>query len=98
VRSILLQAITVLITVLSIKPVKFGQIFALASVEIDIDGVVHGIRAMRGQPMGTRVDFRFSAMQMTVMGVRRDKAALSSGCKSHPAIRSSRKQSEQSWR
>jgi hypothetical protein len=23
---------------------------------------------------------------MTVMGVRRDKAALSSGCKSHPAI------------
>jgi hypothetical protein len=48
-----------LITVLSIKPVKFGQIFALASVEIDIDGVVlviHGIRAMRGQPMVTRVD------------------------------------------
>ena len=35
---------------------------------------------------------------MTGMGVRRDKAALSSGCKSHPAIRSSRKQSEQSWR
>ena len=31
-------------------------------------------------------------------GVRRDKAALSSGCKPHPAIRSSRKQSEQSWR
>jgi hypothetical protein len=32
------------------------------------------------------------------VGVRRDKAALSSGCKAHPAIRSSRKQSEQSWR
>jgi hypothetical protein len=31
---------TVSITVLSIKPVKFGKIFALASVEIDIDGVV----------------------------------------------------------
>src|SRR5215475_6977904 len=30
--------------------------------------------------------------------VRREKAALSSGCKPHPAIRSSRKQSEQSWR
>jgi hypothetical protein len=30
-------------------------------------------------------------------GVRREKAALSSGCKAHPAIRSSRKQSEQSW-
>ena len=50
---------TVSITVLSIKPVKFGRIFALASVEIDIDGVVlviHGVRAMRAQPMGTRVD------------------------------------------
>ena len=34
----------------------------------------------------------------TDLGVRRDKAALSSGCKAHPAIRSSRKQSEQSWR
>jgi len=36
--------------------------------------------------------------QMTEMGVRRDKAALSSGCKPHPAIRSSRKQPEQAWR
>ncbi len=50
---------TVSITVLSIKPVKFGRIFALASVEIDIDGlllVIHGVRAMHAQPMGTRVD------------------------------------------
>jgi len=31
-------------------------------------------------------------------GVRRDKAALCSGCEAHPAVRSSRKQSEQSWR
>jgi len=31
---------------------------------------------------------------MTATGVRRDKAALSSGCKAHPAIRSSRKQPE----
>lgn len=47
------------ITVLSIKPVHFGSIFALASVEIDIDGVllvIHGVRAMRARPMGTRVD------------------------------------------
>src|SRR5882724_3344927 len=29
---------------------------------------------------------------MTAAGVRRDKAALSGGCKPHPAIRSSRKQ------
>jgi hypothetical protein len=35
---------------------------------------------------------------MTAYGVRREKAALSSGCEAHPAIRSSRKQSEQSWR
>jgi len=35
---------------------------------------------------------------MSANGVRRDKAALSSGCKPHPATRSSRKQSEQSWR
>ena len=34
----------------------------------------------------------------SAMGVRRGKAALSSGCKSHPANRSSRKQSGQSWR
>jgi hypothetical protein len=34
----------------------------------------------------------------TVTGVRREKAALSSGCKAHPANRSSRKQPEQSWR
>ena len=34
----------------------------------------------------------------TSMGVRRDKAALSSGCEPHPAIRSSRKQPEQAWR
>jgi hypothetical protein len=34
---------------------------------------------------------------MTGLGVRRGKAALSSRCKAHPAIRSSRKQSEQSW-
>ena len=50
---------TVSITVLSIKPVKFGKTFALASVEVDIDGVllvIHGVRAMRAQPMGTRID------------------------------------------
>jgi hypothetical protein len=34
----------------------------------------------------------------TAFGVRRGKAALSSGCEAHPAIRSRRKQSEQSWR
>jgi hypothetical protein len=49
------------ITVLSVKPVNFGRIFALTSVEIDIDGVllvIHGVRAMRatnghlGRPAG----------------------------------------------
>ena len=47
------------ITVVSVKPVKFGKIFALASVEIDIDGVllvIHGVRAIRLHPIGTRID------------------------------------------
>jgi hypothetical protein len=46
---------TVSITVLSVKPVKFGKIFALASVEVDIDGVllvIHGVRAIRVHPIG----------------------------------------------
>jgi hypothetical protein len=50
---------TVSITVLSVKPVNFGRIFALASVEVDIDGVmltIHGIRAIRVQPIGTQID------------------------------------------
>lgn len=49
---------TVSITVLSVEPVKFGRIFALASVEVDIDGVlvvVHGVRAIV-HPIGTRID------------------------------------------
>jgi hypothetical protein len=50
---------TVSITVLSVKPVKFGKIFALPSVEIDIDGVlavIDGVRAIRVHPIGTRID------------------------------------------
>jgi hypothetical protein len=50
---------TVSITVLSVKQVKFGKIFALASVEIDIDGVllvIDGIRATRVHPTGTQID------------------------------------------
>jgi hypothetical protein len=50
---------TVSITVLAVKPVKFGKIFALASVEIDIDGVlliIHGVHAIRMHPTGTRID------------------------------------------
>jgi stage V sporulation protein G len=50
---------TVSITVLSVKPVKFGKIFALASVEIDIDGVllvIDGVRAIRVHPIGTRIE------------------------------------------
>jgi hypothetical protein len=35
---------------------------------------------------------------LSALGVRRGKAALSSGCESHPANRSSRKQPEQLWR
>src|SRR5215469_16254052 len=41
---------------------------------------------------------RLKLIQKIGIGVRRGKAALSSGCKAHPAIRSRRKQSEPSWR
>jgi len=37
---------------------------------------------------GSAPDHRTRRAQVTAMGVRRDKAALSSGCKPHPAIRS----------
>jgi hypothetical protein len=50
---------TVSVTVLSLKPVKFGRIFALASVAVDIHGVLlvlHGVRVIRAQPMETQVD------------------------------------------
>src|SRR5947207_15932362 len=47
------------ITVLSVKPMRSGKLFALASVELDIDGVrieIHGIRALRVDPVGTRIE------------------------------------------
>jgi stage V sporulation protein G len=46
------------ITVLSVKPMRSGKLFALASVELDIDGVrieIHGIRALRVE-LGTRIE------------------------------------------
>jgi stage V sporulation protein G len=50
---------TVRITVLEVTPVQAGKLFALASVEIDIDGLrieVHGVRAERAKPHGTRIE------------------------------------------
>lgn len=50
---------TVNITVLSVTPARAGRLFALASVEIDISGIVvelHGIRALREGTTGTRVE------------------------------------------
>jgi stage V sporulation protein G len=47
------------ITVLSVKPMRSGRLFALASVELDFDGVrveIHGIRALRVDPVGTRIE------------------------------------------
>jgi hypothetical protein len=46
------------IRVLSVTPVRAGRLFALASVEIDIDGIplaVHGIRALNAAG-GTRIE------------------------------------------
>ena len=50
---------TVSITLLSVTPARGGRLFALASVAIDFDGVkieVHGIRALRADPVGTRIE------------------------------------------
>jgi stage V sporulation protein G len=47
------------ISVLSVTPARTGKLFALASVAIDIDGVqieVNGIRALRVEPAGTRIE------------------------------------------
>jgi len=49
----------VLITVLSVTPVRAGKLFALAAVEVDIDGVlieIHGIRALHVPPAATRIE------------------------------------------
>jgi hypothetical protein len=46
------------------------------------------------EPLAAAEEFN----RMAEIGVRREKAALSGGCKAHPAFRSSRKQPEQSWR
>jgi hypothetical protein len=50
---------TVSITVLSATPMRAGKLFALASVEINVDGVlieIHGIRATRTANGATRVE------------------------------------------
>jgi stage V sporulation protein G len=48
------------ISVLSVAPAHAGKLFALASVEVDIDGVqitIHGIRALHvAEPVGTRIE------------------------------------------
>ena len=47
------------ITVLSVTPMRAGKLFAIASVEIDIDGVlieIHGIRAVHVPPAATRIE------------------------------------------
>jgi stage V sporulation protein G len=47
------------ITVLSVTPMRAGKLFALAAVEIDIDGVlieIRGIRAVHVPPAATRIE------------------------------------------
>src|SRR5262249_27322049 len=53
---------------------------------------------MLGPGLTCRLLAPSSGWGTSAIPVRRDKAALSSGCKSHPATRSSRKQPEQLWR
>jgi hypothetical protein len=50
---------SVAITVLSVTPIRASKLFALASVEINVDGVVieiHGTRATRTPTGATRVE------------------------------------------
>ena len=51
---------SVSMTVLSVTPARAGKLFALVSVEVDIDGVqiaIHGIRAVHvADPIGTRIE------------------------------------------
>jgi len=50
---------SVAISVLSVTPMQAGKLFALASVEINVDGVlieIHGIRAIRTPTGATRVE------------------------------------------
>lgn len=60
---------SIAVTVLSITPVRVGKLFALAAVEIDIDGIVieiRGIRALHVPPAATRIElpqFRDAAGQ-----------------------------------
>ena len=67
------------ITVLSVTPIRAGRLFALAAVEIDIDGVrieVRGIRAMRVPTGETRVElpkFRDAAGQSRAVIVLPDE-------------------------
>ena len=47
------------ISVLDVQPINAGKLFALATVEIDIDGViivVRGIQALRIGPARTRIE------------------------------------------
>jgi hypothetical protein len=47
------------VSVLSVTPANAGRLFALASIEIEVDGVVialHGIRAMRVGTESTRIE------------------------------------------
>jgi stage V sporulation protein G len=50
---------SVSITVLSVTPMRAGKLFALAAVEVDIEGIpieIHGIRAMHVPPAATRIE------------------------------------------
>jgi hypothetical protein len=81
-------ASTVSITVVSVKPVKFGKIFALASVEIDIDGVLlvlHRVRAIRVQPMGTRIDLPMFRDENGVWRNRTPRDPASRSAEAHAA-------------
>ena len=69
-----------------------GVVFAAA---FTISGAAQDVIAQSGVPA---VAFPKPAQSMSASLVRRDKAALSSGCESHPANAPAGKQPEQLWR
>ena len=69
---------------------RFAHLERMLRLERDRSGWGRGAGSSVRQtslrlPLAGSIRVRAPAFQMTAMGVRHDKAALSSGCKAHPA-------------
>jgi hypothetical protein len=75
--------------ILVIRPASTAEVAAVVRICAE---AVADRAAEVGRPAPKRPEHRLG------IHVRRDNAALSSGCKAHPAIRSRRKHPEEAWR